>query len=552
MAELVRARARSRHLGLSEVSAETLRARLTRSIRSPRSRASGRCSPASSSERSSPPRASSASASSPTARSGAGELTGAVEITADDDFRRSSAALPAGQPRAQPGARSSASREMAAELGCTPAQLALAWLLAPGRGRRADPGDEARRVPRGERGRRRHRARASEQLRELDERSRPATPPATATPTWPRRAMRLIRALGRSRSTRIEKPSARAASRISSLASRAARLQHQLDGRLAHVQVDAVAQVLDVDHVAAVVGHHPQQARQRAGPVGHDRRQHHPAAGGRLAQADALRQQRGVDVAARQHRADVAAARAAATRPCISAATATAPAPSTTSFERSSSSTIASRHLVVRDRHDLVHVALDQRQREVARALDRDAVADRVRRARPDRPVGRERVDVGAQASAWTPTTRAPGSHSDAASAMPLASPPPPSGTTTSCASGAWRAISSPTVPWPATTSAGRRRARASGPPASARRARLGARVVVAALDEAHLAAVLAHRGDLRERRLLGHHEHGAARPRRAPRRPPPGRGCPRWPRPPRRAAPPRAGGRSCWSRRAP
>ena len=42
---------------------------------------------------------------------------------------------------------------------------------------------------------------------------------------------------------------------------------------------------------------------------------------------------------------------------------------------------------------------------------------------------------------------------------------------------------------------------------------RLGARLVVAAVHEAHLAAVLAHRRHLRERRLLRHHEH-RVRPR--------------------------------------
>ena len=33
------------------------------------------------------------------------------------------------------------------------------------------------------------------------------------------------------------------------------------------MQVDAVPQVLDVDHVAAVLGDHPQQAREGAGAV---------------------------------------------------------------------------------------------------------------------------------------------------------------------------------------------------------------------------------------------------------------------------------------------
>jgi aryl-alcohol dehydrogenase-like predicted oxidoreductase len=62
---------------------------------------------------------------------GRGELTGSVDISADDDFRRSS-------PRFQQDNRErnlervERAREIAAEVGCTPAQLALAWLLHQG------------------------------------------------------------------------------------------------------------------------------------------------------------------------------------------------------------------------------------------------------------------------------------------------------------------------------------------------------------------------------------------------------------------------------------
>ena len=100
---------------------------------------------------------------------------------------------------------------------------------------------------------------------------------------------------------------------------------------------------------------------------------------------------------------------------------------------------------------------------------------------------------------------------------MPLASPPPPSGTTTSFSSGAWRASSSPIVPWPATTCGLVEGMDDREPLRLGEPVRLGAGLVVAALDEAHLAAVLAHRRHLRERRLLGHHEHGV-RPRLARR----------------------------------
>jgi aryl-alcohol dehydrogenase-like predicted oxidoreductase len=62
---------------------------------------------------------------------GRGELTGSVDITADDDFRHTS-------PRFQPENRErnlelvERFKGIATEMGCTPAQLALAWLLHQG------------------------------------------------------------------------------------------------------------------------------------------------------------------------------------------------------------------------------------------------------------------------------------------------------------------------------------------------------------------------------------------------------------------------------------
>ena len=62
---------------------------------------------------------------------GRGELTGALEISGEDDFRAS-------LPRFQRGnrernlARVARLKEVASELECTPAQMALAWLLAQG------------------------------------------------------------------------------------------------------------------------------------------------------------------------------------------------------------------------------------------------------------------------------------------------------------------------------------------------------------------------------------------------------------------------------------
>ena len=58
----------------------------------------------------------------------------------------------------------------------------------------------------------------------------------------------------------------------------------------------------------------------------------------------------------------------------------------------------------------------------------------------------------GSVPAAWTPTIFTPGSRDFSASAIPAASPPPPTGITTVCTSGTWSAISSPIVPWPAIT----------------------------------------------------------------------------------------------------
>jgi aryl-alcohol dehydrogenase-like predicted oxidoreductase len=62
---------------------------------------------------------------------GRGELTGAAEITAEDDFRRSAPRFQR-ENRERNLALVERLRQMAAEIGCTPAQLALAWLLHQG------------------------------------------------------------------------------------------------------------------------------------------------------------------------------------------------------------------------------------------------------------------------------------------------------------------------------------------------------------------------------------------------------------------------------------
>jgi aryl-alcohol dehydrogenase-like predicted oxidoreductase len=62
---------------------------------------------------------------------GRGELTGALEITADDDFRRSSPRFQ-GENRERNLQLVERLTEIANEVGCTPGQLALAWLLHQG------------------------------------------------------------------------------------------------------------------------------------------------------------------------------------------------------------------------------------------------------------------------------------------------------------------------------------------------------------------------------------------------------------------------------------
>ena len=129
MAELVE-QGKVRHLGLSEVSAETLRAAnavhpitalqsewslFTREL-----------------EREIVPAARELGVGIvPYSPLGRGELTGALEITAEDDFRRSAPRFQ-GENREQNLRLVEGLTEIASELDCTPAQLALAWLLHQG------------------------------------------------------------------------------------------------------------------------------------------------------------------------------------------------------------------------------------------------------------------------------------------------------------------------------------------------------------------------------------------------------------------------------------
>ena len=92
--------------------------------------------------------------------------------------------------------------------------------------------------------------------------------------------------------------------------------------------------------------------------------------------------QRGVDVAARQHGADDLGA-TDVDPPVHEGGDGHGAGPLDDELRALQQQHHRLRHLVVGDRHDLVDVALDDRQREVAGALDGDAVADRVGRARP-------------------------------------------------------------------------------------------------------------------------------------------------------------------------
>ena len=168
-------------------------------------------------------------------------------------------------------------------------------------------------------------------------------------------------------------------------------------------------------------------------------------------------------------------------------------------------------HLVVGDRDDLVHVALHQRQREVAGPLDGDPVADRVGRARADRPVRppasrcRARTPPPARPRRARPgATRSRPARSRSPARRRRAAPPPASPP----APGA-RSPARP-CPGPPRPPASSKACTAVMPSSSASARRLGVGVVVVAAVQAHLAAVLAHRRDLGHRRLLRHHQHGA------------------------------------------
>ena len=133
MADLVAA-GKVRHLGLSEASAATIRrAHATHPI-SARCRASGRCSTGSPRRRCCPRSASSASGSCRSARSDAGSSPARSPRPTTSAPTTSAVATRASRARTSRATSNWSSRvtEMAADKGCTPGQLALAWLVAQG------------------------------------------------------------------------------------------------------------------------------------------------------------------------------------------------------------------------------------------------------------------------------------------------------------------------------------------------------------------------------------------------------------------------------------
>jgi aryl-alcohol dehydrogenase-like predicted oxidoreductase len=129
MAELVD-RGKVRYIGLSEVSAETLRAACAvhpiTALQSEWSLFTREL------EREIVPTARELGVGIvPYSPLGRGELTGALEIGADDDFRANSPRFQ-GENRERNLERVNRAKEIAEEVGCTPAQLALAWLFHQG------------------------------------------------------------------------------------------------------------------------------------------------------------------------------------------------------------------------------------------------------------------------------------------------------------------------------------------------------------------------------------------------------------------------------------
>ena len=139
-----------------------------------RCRASGRCGAATSRPRWSRSPASSASASSRTARSGAGSSPARSPRSTTSRPTTSAASTRGSWATTSPRTStwSTQVRKLAADKGCTPGPARARLGARPGRRRRADPGHEARALPRGERRRPRRRAHGRRTSRPSTRRSR--------------------------------------------------------------------------------------------------------------------------------------------------------------------------------------------------------------------------------------------------------------------------------------------------------------------------------------------------------------------------------------------
>ena len=134
-----------------------------------------------------------------------------------------------------------------------------------------------------------------------------------------------------------------------------------------------------------------------------------------------------------------------ATRPESSAATPTAPAPSTKSLARSISSIIAS----ATSSSSTVTTSSSQRPMS-GRVIRPGCLTAMPSASVVMAPAATDWFAYGAQDSICTPMTFTPGSARLTAMAMPLASPPPPTGTITRCSSGMSSTSSRPSVACPA------------------------------------------------------------------------------------------------------
>ena len=118
-------------------------------------------------------------------------------------------------------------------------------------------------------------------------------------------------------------------------------LQHESDAGLANVEVDALAEVDDVEHVRAVLGDRPDAAAAsapgRSGTTVENTSRRPAAVSPRRMHSTS----RAASTLPPESSAQTSPSAGGSTLPASSAATDAAPAPSTTSFERSSSRTIA-------------------------------------------------------------------------------------------------------------------------------------------------------------------------------------------------------------------